>query len=79
MDAALYFELVDAVARIVGQAELVAVTNRVTATAMHRLERRVLERALNARREALALQSQLLLPELFLTPAAESKPLDPRR
>ena len=58
MNAALYFELVDAVARIDGQAELEAVTERVMTTAMHPLERRVLERALRARTEALALQRE---------------------
>ena len=78
MEAALYFELVDAVARVDGQVELAAVTKRVTATSMHPLERRVLDRALRARGEALALQSQLLMPELFRTGGPEAKPLTAR-
>jgi len=75
MDAALYFELVDAVARVDGQVELAAVTKRVMATEMHPLERRVLERALRARSESLVLQSQLLMTELLRSPVAEVKPL----
>ena len=75
MDAALYFELVDAVARIDGQAELATLSERVMATSMHPLERRVLERALRARREALALQHQLLIPDLFLDMPTPTKPL----
>jgi hypothetical protein len=74
MDAALYFELVDAVARIDGQAELTTVSARVLATPMHPLERRVLDRALRARREALSIQGQLALPGLFQDLAA-AKPL----
>ena len=65
MDAALYFELVDAVARIDGEAGLADVAARVSMTDMHPLERRVLDRALRARSEALTLQSQLLVPDLF--------------
>ena len=65
MDAALYFELVDAVANANGLVELAAVTRRVMAAEMHPLERRVLDRALRARGEALALHGQLLMPELF--------------
>jgi len=75
MDAALYFELVDAVARIDGQVELAAVTKRVNATVMHPLERRVLDRALRARSEALALQSQFLMPELFHSGSPDAKSL----
>ena len=78
MDAALYFELVDAVARVDGQVELAAVTKRVMATTMHPLERRVLERALRARSESLVLQSQLLMTELLRSPVAEVKPLAAR-
>ncbi|HUQ79818.1 MAG TPA: hypothetical protein VM076_01705 [Gemmatimonadaceae bacterium] len=65
MDAALYFELVDAVARIDGQAGLVDISARISATDLHPLERRVLDRALRARGEALTLKSQLLIPDLF--------------
>ena len=75
MDAALYFELVDAVARIDGQAELDAITKRVMATQLDPLERRVLDRALRARTEALALQRQLLLPGLFSPVTPEAEPL----
>ena len=72
MDAALYFELVDAVARIDGQAELDAVSERVMATRMHPLERRVLDRALRARTEALALQRELLQSSSFAVDASEA-------
>ena len=75
MDAALYFELVDAVARIDGEAGLADVAARITATEMHPLERRVLDRALRARGEALALQSQLLIPDLFRDASGEATPL----
>ena len=75
MDAALYFELVDAVSRIDGEAGLADVAARITATEMHPLERRVLDRALRARGEALALQSQLLIPDLFRDASGEAAPL----
>ena len=75
MDAALYFELVDAVARTDGQAELDAVSKRVMATELDPLERRVLDRALRARNEALALQRELLLPGLFSPVTPGAKPL----
>ena len=75
MDAALYFELVDAVARVEGQSELATLTERVMATSMHPLERRVFERALRARREALALQGQLMIPDLFRDMPSATKPL----
>ena len=75
MDAALYFELVDPVARTDGQSELATLSERVMATSLHPLERRVLERALRARREALALQQQLLLPDLFGDVASATNPL----
>jgi hypothetical protein len=58
MNAALYFELVDAVTRVEGLAQLKAVADRIATTPMHPLERRVLERALRARSEALELHSQ---------------------
>ena len=75
MDAALYFELVDAVARIDGQAELEVVSERVMATRLDPLERRVIERTLRARTEALALHRQLMLPGLFDTPTPKAAPL----
>jgi hypothetical protein len=75
MDAAPYFELVDAIARIDGQAELDAVTERVMATVSHPLERQVLERALRARTESLALQRELLRRRMFRAIAADVNPL----
>jgi hypothetical protein len=76
MDAALYFELVDAVARVDGPAELAAVTARVNTTSMHPMERRILDRSLRARGEAIALQTQLMIPDLFLdSPVSEPNPL----
>ena len=74
MDAALYFELVDAVARIDGQAELDVVTERVMASPLHPLDRRVIDRALRARTEALALQRELLQPGPFSPATPEAKP-----
>jgi hypothetical protein len=75
MDAALYFELVDAVARVDKQSDLATVSERVMETPMHPLERRVLERALRARSEALALQGQLVLPGLYQDLGVTAKPL----
>ena len=74
MNAALYFELVDAVARTDGLAQLKAVADRIATTPMHPLERRVLERAVRARTEALTIQRQLLTPDLFRGTANDSKP-----
>jgi hypothetical protein len=73
MNASLYFELVDAVARVDGQAELMVVARRVAATPMHPLERRVLDRALRARSEALALRCQLTAPASFDRSSAEAE------
>jgi len=53
MDAALYFQLADAIARATGQPDLATVVARVAATEMHPLERRILERAVRARGAAL--------------------------
>ena len=78
MDAALYFELVDAVARIDGQAELDVVSERVMASQLDPLERRVLDRALRARSEALALHRELLLPGLLSSETPGAKPLAAR-
>ena len=75
MDATLYFELVDAVARIDRQVELVAVSERIARTDMHPLERRVLDRAVRARGEAIALHSELLIPDLFRGTTAEANAL----
>ena len=78
MDAALYFELVDAVASVDGEAELAATAARVLATPMHPLERRVLARAIRARADALAVQCQFVMPELLHTGALEATPLAAR-
>lgn len=75
MNAALYFELVDAVARVDGTAQLKLVADRIAATPMHPLERRVLDRALRARTEALTIQEQLLVPNLLSGAAADREPL----
>ena len=55
MDASLYFQLVDSIASASSPRELTAVAERVAGTPMHPLERRILERALRARTEALDL------------------------
>lgn len=75
MNAALYFELVDAVAKVDGSAKLRVVADRIAATPMHPLERRVLERALRARTEALDLQSHLLTTDLVQPSLSGNKPL----
>jgi hypothetical protein len=75
MNASLYFELVDAVARVDGYAELIVVGQRVLATEMHALERRVLDRALRARSEALDLRRQLGGPASLGGDSAETKSL----
>jgi hypothetical protein len=74
MNAALYFELVDAVARIDSPAQLKVVADRIVATPMHPLERRVLDRALRARTETLANHQQLLLSDAVSRVPAESEP-----
>ena len=75
MNAALYFELVDAVAKVDGSAKLRVVADRIAATPMHPLERRVLERALRARTEALDIQSHLLTTDLVRPSLPGNKPL----
>ncbi len=75
MNASLYFELVDAIARVDGYGELIVVAERVLATEMHALERRVLDRALRARSEALDLRCQLGVRESFGGASAETKSL----
>ena len=72
MNAAEYFELVDAVTKIDGRAKLRVVADRIATTTMHPLERRVLERALRARTEALDLQSHVAVSALVPTADAES-------
>ena len=75
MNASLYFELVDAVTKIDGTTQLRIVADRIATTKMHPLERRVLERALRARTEALDLQQHLLTSEMVRTSMPEEKPL----
>lgn len=75
MNASTYFELVDAIAGVDGDAGLAAIASRVAATPMHPLERRVLDRALRARSEALAIRCQLLLPELYRVSSVEAESL----
>jgi len=75
MNAALYFELVDAVARIDGLTQLKLVAARIAATPMHPLERRVLDRALRARSEALDIQRHLLSPDPSRRSSPETEPL----
>ena len=74
MNAALYFELVDAVTRIEGSAQLKAVAERIAATPMHPLERRVLERALRARTEALDIHENLLTTEILRSQLPDTRP-----
>jgi hypothetical protein len=64
MNAAQYLELVDAVTRIDGAAQLKVVAERIAATPMHPIERRVLDRALRARTEALDIHEQLRTVEI---------------
>jgi hypothetical protein len=75
MNASLYFELVDAVAKIDGTTQLRVVADRIATTSMHPLERRVLERALRARTEALDLQQHLLASEIVGPSMPDGKPL----
>ena len=75
MNAAEYFELVDAVTKIDGKTQLRVVADRIATTPMHPLERRVVERALRARTEALDLQSHLLTSELVRTSLPEKDSL----
>ena len=75
MNAAEYFDLVDAITKIDGQTQLRVVADRIATTSMHPLERRVLERALRARTEALDLMSHLLTSELVRTSGPENESL----
>jgi hypothetical protein len=74
MNTALYLELVDAVARIDGPAELKLVAERVAATPMNPLERRVLERALRARGEAIAIRRQTSTPSVLSDAPGDVQP-----
>jgi hypothetical protein len=59
MNASVYFELVAAVAKVDSESELTVVADRVSAAELDGLARKVLDRALRARSEALALRGQL--------------------
>jgi len=74
MNTALYLELVDAVARIDAPAELKLVAERVAATPMDPLERRLLDRALRARGEAIAIQRQTGAPPAMSDAAIDVQP-----
>lgn len=74
MNTALYLELVDAVARIDSPAELKLVAERVAATPMDPLERRVLDRALRARGEAITIRRQTGTPPVMGDAAADVQP-----
>ena len=78
MNAALYFELVDAVARIDGSAQLKVVADRIAATPMHPLERKVLDRALRVRTEALDIHEHLLTAEILRGRSPDGDPLTAR-
>jgi len=60
MDASVYFQLVDAIANARSPRELSAAVDRVAATPMHPLERRVLDRALRTRAEMLDLHEMIV-------------------
>lgn len=75
MNAALYFELVDAVAKTDRASELRAIADRISTIPMHPLERRVLDRAVRARTEALAIQRQLVTDQPFPAPVESSPPM----
>jgi len=75
MNAVEYFELVDAVTKIDGKTQLLVVADRIATTPMHPLERRVLERALRARTEALDLQQHLLPADVVPTALLEEESL----
>ena len=75
MNAALYFELVDAVAMVDDESGLTVLAEKISATEMHGLERRVLDRALRARGEALALRCQLGAPATVGGISAETESL----
>jgi len=55
MDARAYFELTDAIAEATDHGELECLRERLDATEMHPIERRVLERVLRSRVDKLRL------------------------
>lgn len=72
MNAALYFELVDAVARTEDAGQLAIVEERIAGTAMQPIERRVLDRAVRARGEALLLRHQVSGPTIRHAASSDS-------
>ena len=74
MDATLYFQLVDAIASVRAPRDLAALAERVATTPMHPLERRVLERALLARTEALDLTETPIRPAARPTDTVQARP-----
>ena len=62
MDARAYFDLTDAISAAHSPAALEAIRTRIRATEMHPFERRVLERVLRTRAEALRDQAVLCGP-----------------
>jgi hypothetical protein len=73
MDASLYFQLVDAIASVRAPRDLESLAQKVASTHMHPLERRVLERALRARSEALDLTEITFRPTSTPTDGAEPR------
>ena len=61
MDAHIYFELTDAIAAATDRGELDALRERLDATEMHPIERRVLERVLRSRVDMLRL-GEIVVP-----------------
>jgi hypothetical protein len=61
MDARAYFEFTDAIAAANDRVELDAIRDRLEATEMHPMERRVLERAVRTRADTLRL-TEIVVP-----------------
>jgi hypothetical protein len=61
MDARIYFELTDAIAAATDRGELDVLRERLDATEMHPIERRVLERVLRSRVDMLRLGEIVVL------------------
>lgn len=61
MDARTYFELTDAITSAKDRKQLESLRKRLDATAMHPMERRVLERVLRSRVDTLRL-SEIVVP-----------------
>jgi len=61
MDARAYFELTDAIAEANTAEALATIADRIRATEMHPLERRVIERVLRSRSDTLRL-GEIVVP-----------------